>query len=274
MGRKLVKIGFLSFKEYQDPYYQGIAAQLAYYLMLSIVPTLLVLSQVLGLLDISVGFLTTWIDNNVKSSMAAALRYFINDKSTVATTNIVLIVLAVWAASRIQYSLTRITDYTYSGGTDLGNYWKDRLRSMFTLIITIAVIALTIVLLVYAEIFIKNITSGSSYYSFTETFIKYFRWPIAGAVYFFIVSFNYYVLPTEKKPFKEILPGSIFAAISMLVVTVFYAIYVTRSVSYDLVYGSLASIVILMIWFYFIAWVICIGIFINKAWLDYNEENV
>ena len=48
----------LGLKQYMDPYYQGIAAQVAFFFILSIVPTLLLLTQLLGLLDISLSTLT------------------------------------------------------------------------------------------------------------------------------------------------------------------------------------------------------------------------
>ncbi len=274
MIRKLFKLMLLGYKEYQDPYYQGTAAQIAYYLMLSMIPTLLVLSQFLGLLDISLDFLSSWVKTYVEGDMAKALRYFLDYKATATTTNIMLIILAIWAASRIQYCLTRVTDYTYSGGTNLGIYWKDRIRAVFTLVITIVGMVLFIVAFLYAEIILRKVIESSFSDSIMELSIKTFSWILSGIIYFVMVSFNYYIIPTERRPMKEILPGSIFASIGMLVVTIVYAYYVSSAVTYDVVYGSLSSIVILMFWFYFIAWVLCIGIFINKAWQDIKAESI
>ena len=44
----------LGFKQLQDPYYQGFAAQIAFYLLLSIVPIILLVTQILGVFDISI----------------------------------------------------------------------------------------------------------------------------------------------------------------------------------------------------------------------------
>lgn len=271
MGRRILKMVFLGIKEYKDPYYQGVAAQLAYFFMLSIVPTLIVLSQLLGIMDISLDFIEGWIRKYVESDMARALQYLV-DYKPVASTNIVLIITALWAASRIQFGLTRITDYTYSGGTQIGSFWRDRVRAMLTLIITIISMALMIVLFVYGELIVKTLMGMVIDGSIMDKMITVFRWPVAGGLYFLMVSINYYVLPTKRLKYREILPGSIFTAIGMLVVTIFYSVYANHAVNYDLIYGSLASIIALLIWFYFISWVLCLGILVNKVWMDTKGE--
>ena len=93
----------LGLKQYMDPYYQGIAAQVAFFFILSIVPTLLLLTQLLGLLDISLSALTDWLGLNPDADYTRMLEYVL-DSSPQATTNAVLILMALWAASRVQSS--------------------------------------------------------------------------------------------------------------------------------------------------------------------------
>ena len=67
-------------------------------------------------------------------------------------------------------------------------------------------------------------------------------------------------------PFKTVIPGSIFASVGLVLISVLYARYATSVANYDIIYGSLASIAMLMIWFYFVAWVLCLGVLFNKVW--------
>ena len=53
-GVRLRNMFILGFKQLQDPYYQGFAAQIAFYLLLSIVPIILLVTQILGVFDISI----------------------------------------------------------------------------------------------------------------------------------------------------------------------------------------------------------------------------
>ena len=93
-----------------------------------------------------------------------------------------------------------------------------------------------------------------------------FRWPITMGLYFLMISYNYYVLPTEKVPYRDIVPGSIFASVGFLVVTIVYNLYTKYSANYDILYGSFSNIVVLLMWFWFISWVMCLGITTNRVW--------
>ena len=87
-------------------------------------------------------------------------------------------------------------------------------------------------------------------------------------LYLFMVSLNYYILPRERLKYRQILPGSIFGALGMFIMTMVYSAYVSHAVNYDLIYGSLASIVALMFWFYLISWALSLGVVFNKLWRE------
>lgn len=53
-----------------------------------------------------------------------------------------------------------------------------------------------------------------------------------------------------------------------MIVTIIYARYTTHVANYDIIYGALSSIVAVLFWFYFLAWVLCLGILVNKVWDD------
>ncbi len=269
MGKRLMRIVLLAIKEYRDPYYRGVAAQMAFYFMLSIVPIFIVLTQLLGILDIPLRALESWIDKYVAESMADTIKSFLEYRSATAT-NIVFIIMAVWSASRIEFCLMRLTNYTYSEGQDLGKFWRDRLRAMLTMVITICSIALAVVFIVYGKVIFDTllgiipILKGS----WVDILWTLFRWPAAMLLYLFMVSLNYYILPRERLKYRQILPGSIFGALGMFIMTMVYSAYVSHAVNYDLIYGSLASIVALMFWFYLISWALSLGVVFNKLWRE------
>lgn len=259
---------FLGIKQFSDPYYQGFAAQMSFYILLSLVPTITVLSQLLGVLDIPLDFLDEWIGKYVAPGMADTLLRLIDTRSAM-TSNIILILMALWASSRAQFSMMRIANYTYTGGRTTGNFWKERLRSMKTMALTVFTLAFVAIILVYGKVLLElSLGRIIEERIMIDLMWTWLRWPLAGALYFLMVSYNYYMLPNEKLPFKEILPGSIFGAVGMLVVTIVYSAYANYSMNYDIIYGSLASIVALLFWFYFLSWALCLGILFNKVWKD------
>ena len=88
-----------------------------------------------------------------------------------------------------------------------------------------------------------------------------------------MILMNYYILPRIKVPVESLLPGAIFAWIGIMIVTGVYSQYIERTVNYNILYGAFANIVALMLWFYLISWVLCIGMMFNKAWDDVMKRN-
>ncbi len=273
MKTRFAKMVVLGIKQFRDPYYQGFAAQMSFFIMLSLVPTIIVLSQLLGVLDIPLDFMDDWVNKYVSPDMAGTLKDILKDsgKSSAATSNIVMIIMALWAASRAQFSMMRIANYTYTSGRTTGSFWRERIRSLKTMALTLFTLAFVAIIPVYGKLILQTIFGQIVEGTLIDTLWTYLRWPIAGALYFLMVSYNYYVLPNEKLKFREIVPGSIFGAVGMLVVTMVYSIYAAQVANYNIIYGSLASFVALLFWFYFLSWVLCLGILFNKVWKDTKE---
>ena len=261
--RKMIILGI---QQFQDPYYQGVAAQLAFFMFLSILPTFILLSQVLGFFSLSLSSIEQWVDINVTGAGADTLRRMLN-YSPSGMNSFFLAVTALWAASRVQFAMIRVTNYTLTDGVTTGEgYLKDRLRSLKTILMTIFTVAFSLIVVVYGPIILNLVLGKVLGAKITEAAWMALRWPLAAALYFLMISYNYYVLPSMRVRYRDIVPGSIFASIGFLAVTFVYNIYTARSVNYDILYGSFSNIVVLMFWFWSIAWVMCLGVTINRVW--------
>ena len=266
MSKKRLKEMFIrGYRKILDPYYQGFAAQIAFFFMLSIVPTVILLSQLLGFMEISLRFVDELLDLYVAPNMADTLKEVLDTKSAVSN-NIILLVTALWSSSRAQFALMRIANYTYSGGRSTGKYWGERFRSLQTMFLTILTIAVVLIVQVYGR---QILTIVFGQVVKTSVLIKlwyWLRWPAGAALYFLVVLYQYYVLPQERREPRSLLPGAILAAAGMVVMTGIYSIYTGFIVDYGWLYGSLSSIVALLFWFYFMSWVLVLGILTNKVW--------
>lgn len=265
-GKRVKKMFIMIIAQFEDPYYQGVAAQIAFSLFLSIVPILILISQLLGLFSLSLYEIRDWIGDNVSVEGADQLLSFLEDSPSGAN-NIFLAVLALYAASRAQFALMRVTNYTFTDGRITGQgFVRDRLRSIKTILITIFTVVFSLVVLAYGELIINLVFGAVIGEEISSAAWILLRWPIASAMYFLMISYNYYILPSVRVRFRDIIPGSIFAAVGFLVVTYVYTIYISLSTNYDILYGSFSHIVVLMLWFWFLAWVMCLGTMFNRVW--------
>ena len=265
----------LGIQRFQDPYYQGFAAQMAFFYLLSIVPLIIVFSQLLDVFSISTELIEELLKQYAGGVIGDSVSGWLEGSGSV-TTNIVLIATVLWSSSRAQFAMTRITNYTLTAGRSTGKgYFQERFRSIVTILITIFSLAFALIVIVFGEKILYVVLSGLE----VMLNVKYevdnvwmgLRWVFAFALYFLMVTLNYYIIPTERGRIREVLPGSIFASAGMLIVTLIYSKYTNYALSagnYNILYGSLASIVALLFWFYFIAWVQCLGVLFNRVWKD------
>ncbi|HWQ77857.1 MAG TPA: YihY/virulence factor BrkB family protein [Anaerovoracaceae bacterium] len=268
--RRLLNMTLLIIKRMSDPYYQGVAAELAFFFLLSLVPVAIILGELLGVVSISMEVIRNLLAQYVSPDIAASLAPYLTYTPSGAISAAFLI-FALWAASKAQYSMMRISNYSFTGHPYGGRgYFRERFRAVKTVLITIFTLAFGLLIIVYGEILLRLFSA------YTEKFLhlRYvfdgiwfaLRWPAAMALYFLMVSYNYYVLPSERLRFRKILPGSILASVGMLLATWIYAYYAAVFANYDLLYGGLASIVALLFWFYILGYIFVIGIQVNAVW--------
>ena len=267
---RFIRMFIMGFRQMQDPYYQGFAAQVSFYLMLSIVPIFILIAQLLGVFHISIetalGTLQEYTGRTFSGMVNSLFKF-----SSLGFGNIIYLIIALWAGSRASFALTRIANYTLTEGDTTGrNFFIERIRSMKTLFVTILTIAFSIVILCYGKIILSAIISliGRDPEVYTESTWMWLRWPLGFFLFFIMISYNLHILPTERKPFRRVIPGSLFAALGMLVVTAGYSFYSSSLANYDIVYGALSSVVAILIWFYLLAWVLFLAVMCNKVWYD------
>ena len=263
-----IKIVFHIFRQFDDQYYAGFAAQVAYYFFMASVPTLIVLSQVLGVFDLSLDIIKNWLSHNIDSQLSNFVMGLFS-ASSVRLGNFIMIFLALWASSALEFSLSRLTSYTLTEGAYKFNFFAERLKAVPTAAITIFAVAFTLVVFVYGEdIFYKLFNGG-----ILARALIALKLPIVAASFFAMITLNYYILPLVRVPIRAILPGAVFSSFGLLIATAIYANYISYSVNYDILYGAFASIVALMLWFYIISWILCVGMMFNKAWDEIMERN-
>lgn len=257
----IVKVGW---EQLKNPYYQGFAAQLSFYFMMSLIPIMLLISQILAIVfkeDLR-QIISLILETTGAQSLPGGMeRFFIGGGS--GTISAIFIVVALWAASKAQFALIRLANFTLTGGITTGRgFVRDRVRAYLTMVITILALVAAIGIVIYGEVAINIIFTIFHAEANASRFWYVFRWPIVVGLYFFSITFLFYVLPTNRPSIKQVLPGSIFASVGLLIVTLFYTIYANTIANYNLLYGSLATIIAMMIWFYFIGWVIILGLII------------
>ncbi|MHB1922653.1 MAG: YihY/virulence factor BrkB family protein [Chitinophagaceae bacterium] len=127
-------------------------------------------------------------------------------------------------------------------------------------------------------IIVQNATFSYLFYllgiqsPFIITCIGIVRWIIIILLFFSIISFIYTYGPSMKKRWKFITAGSTLATFLIIMTSLAFSYYVTHFSSYNKIYGSIGSVMILMLWIYFNSYVLLIGFELNTSILTIKES--
>lgn len=96
-------------------------------------------------------------------------------------------------------------------------------------------------------------------------------WPIVGLLLTTGVALLYWIGPNVSMPFRWVTPGAIVFTLGWLAITAVFARYIERFGAYGLTYGTLAGVVVLLVWFYLTALLLLIGVELNDILDEYVD---
>ncbi len=95
--------------------------------------------------------------------------------------------------------------------------------------------------------------------------IKIGRWIIICALFFLVISFLYYLGPANKNNWRFVSAGSTLATLLSLLTSILFTYYVNNFGNYNKVYGSIGTLIVILLWIYFNAVILLIGFELNAS---------
>ncbi|HAC1493440.1 TPA_asm: YihY family inner membrane protein [Listeria monocytogenes] len=238
----------------------GNAAQLAYYMLFSIFPMLLIAATLLAYLHIDKDSVFNMIKEFAPDQIMDFLEENLNNLLTQKNDGLLSIgiIATLWSASNGMNAVMKSLNKAY-GVTNKRNYVVQRLLSMFFTLAMLATVGATLLLLVFGQqigMFLIN------HLNFSEDFLSFWnnlRWTVTLIVIFVVFTFLYWVAPNRRSTLISVLPGALFSTIGWTVASVGFAYYVNNFGNYSATYGSIGVIIILMLWFYLTGIILMIG---------------
>ncbi|EMX5394593.1 TPA_asm: YihY/virulence factor BrkB family protein [Listeria innocua] len=238
----------------------GNAAQLAYYMLFSIFPMLLIAATLLAYLHIDKDSVFNMIKEFAPDQIMDFLEENLNTLLTQKNGGLLSIgiIATLWSASNGMNAVMKSLNKAY-GVTNKRNYVVQRLLSMFFTLAMLATVGATLLLLVFGQqigMFLIN------HLNFSEDFLSFWnnlRWTVTLVVIFVVFTFLYWVAPNRRSTLISVLPGALFSTIGWTVASLGFAYYVNNFGNYSATYGSIGVIIILMLWFYLTGIILMIG---------------
>lgn len=244
------------------------AAQLAYYQLFSLFPTLIliaILFSALPLPDLS-GNLLEYFSGVLPQQAYSLIRTTLAQATEHRPSELLSISLLalIWASSTGMEALINSLNIAYQAEASRG-WWRERLMAILLTLGLSTFILLALLIVFFGETIIKLL---AQYYGLGSTFKTIWQtaqWPVAAAFVLFGLDLVYYFAPNIRQRWRWVTPGATIALVCWLSISFGLKIYVSRFSDYNVTYGVLGSFMILMLWLYLTSVAILLGGVINGA---------
>ena len=266
--RKLYKKGKEISQEVTDDHVGAYAAQSAFFFMLCLIPIILLLITMVQDTPVTKADVMTAVIRVFPSSVDSLITSIVNQVYNQSSGIIpVTVIVALWSAGKGVLAMTGGLNCVYNC-RETRNYLVLRIRATLYTVMFILVIIFLLVLSVFGNtlnIFIAEhipILSGlADWLIRTRVYIM----PVVLVVFSLLI---YKFLPNRKDSLKKQIPGAVFAAIGWMIVSWIFSVYVDIFKGFSDMYGSLTTIVLIMLWMYFCMYSILLGGEINILMYD------
>jgi membrane protein len=239
-------------KEYKQDDLQDRAAALTYFGIQSIFPGLLVLVSLLGLLGKSV---TQRLIDNFGNAAPASVRKIITSEVTHLQSahaasgiiGIAGIVLALWSASNYVAAFMRASNAIYDVPEGRPVWKTAPIRVGVTAVMVILLVAAAVIVIVTGGL-AQKVGSVLGLGSTAVTIWDIAKWPVLLVIVGLILAILFWASPNAKHGFQWVSPGGLIAVVLWLIASALFAVYVANFSHYNKIYGSLASVIIFLIW--------------------------
>lgn len=237
---------------------------LAFFFVLSTIPMITIIGLVCGMFHISAFDIVNFLDSIIPHAVMELLTPFMEIPPTDITGW--FLILGFVLASNGAYSIILASNALYKIEND--PYLLGRIKALFLTIILMVLFLFVVVFLAFGNSILKFVLGFEMFVSVADTIYAmflYLKWPLAFIIVFLLVKMIYTIAPGKRISSKYVNKGAFFTTIGWIIATAIYSYYADNLANYNLFYGSLSNIIILMMWIYFIAYIFVIGIAINSS---------
>lgn len=237
--------------------------QIAFFLFLSIVPTITLIGYACSYLNISNDLVQQLISNAFGNDISDLVTPIIT-ATKITPAFFISLGVGYFLASNGMASII-VASNTIYGIKDSG-FFKRRLKAIIMEIVIVLLFLFILVVPLLGDSIIKLLHYFNLDTTTTTTIISIFNFlsgPFSWLVIFLFIRTIYAIAPDKKLVSRHVTGGALFTTFAWIAITSLYSFYINNYANYSVFYGSLANIVILMIWVYFLSYAFVIGMAMN-----------
>ena len=244
----------------------GLAAQLAYYFFLALFPAILFILALASFFP-----LMNFIDEVVRSLQPIApseVLMFLQEQlkrlSEADSGGILTVGIlgAIWSSSAAVVAIIGSLNRAYD--IEEGRpWWRVRLTAVGLTLALAVLILVSLSLIVVGPTVAEYLASSLGFGPVFEWSWKILQWPLAFFLVTTAVGLVYYFAPDAEQDWVWITPGAVVATVLWIVTSLVFKFYLANFANYEVTYGAVGGVIVLLLWFYLSGLAILVGAELN-----------
>lgn len=246
----------------------GMGAQLAYFFLLSFFPLLLFVVALLPFLKLNQQHIFEFLQTIVPAEVFMLTQGTIVEVLTTYNGGGLLsigIIGTLWSASRGMNALIKTLNLAYQ--TEPKNGFINRAWSLIFTVSLIIVLLLALLIPIFGPRYVYELFHFLGVEETFVTFWGYVQWLLPPLLIFIVLLLLYWIIPHTEPRLHVItvIPGALFSTVSWVVLIYAFSFYVNNFSNITTTYGSIASVILLMLWLYFTGMILIFGGLLNAT---------
>ena len=238
--------------EFSNDNVTDLAAALTYYGLMAVVPGLIVLIAIIGLTGANSQQVLAQVSSVAPGSAAKMIQTLIRQAehhhSGAGVAAIAGVVVALWSASGFVSAFMRAANRVYDIGEGRPIWKTVPLRLAITIFAVVMLVAMAVIVVVTGSV-ARSVGNAIGIGSTAVTIWDIAKWPVLVVLISILLAVLFWAAPNAKQAgIKWISPGGVVATIAWLIISALFALYVSDFSSYNKTYGSLAGLVVFLVW--------------------------
>ena len=263
-------------EKFKDDHLSEYASQCAFFIFLSFIPFLIFAISIIKYINLDPHSIYSIFENIVPSSTYGFIKNTIDEayNKSVGTLSIAIITL-IWAASKGVYALVKGIRTIYNVDSKTENNIIIRLEGIVYLIFFVFMIIAFIILMIFGNSIYITMNS----WFFGSQITRVIKWILNIRFSVIIIMFLvflciYKFISKSNMTLKRQMPGALFSSVLWYITSWFFSIYIDIFKGFSNTYGSLASIILVMMWLYFAMYIVLIGAELNTLLREFKFKKL
>ena len=248
-----------------EPEMKILPSHLAFFTVLSLIPIITLIAYTATLFKVPLNSFIDTLQGVLPKEVSNILLPIINGKGLDLSVGISMI-FVFFLASNGTHSIIVASNTMY--GIEHANYLVRRIKALIIIIIILLTIIFNLLVIGFGNNIVHWILELKVLSDVSPTLYKIFvlfKWPVALIFIFMLVKLLYTIAPDSKIPSRYTNKGALFTTVFWIIATIIYSFYVSNFTNYNLFYGSLTNVIVMMIWIYILSYILVFGMAINAS---------